>query len=84
MISILISCRNWNGSLLADLPQHLLAQFSDHSDKEEEKYREMAQVVDPVNTNNVANAQNVEIRAQNNDGPSEVILGGDTTETDSE
>ena len=71
-------------SLLANLPQNLFARFCDHLYKEEEKYGEMARVVDLVNTGNAANAQNVEISAPTNDGPSEIILDGYSTETDSE
>ena len=70
--------------LLAELSQKKFARYRDHSEKEEEKYTEMATIIDLTPGNSAQSAEPNTYSALTNPNPSRVEDSTDATETDSE
>ena len=72
------------GRLLEELPQELFSRFCDHAIKEEERYREMAQVIDLTECNSAGTAENEGNSAPSNESRDNVHPNNAETETESE
>ena len=70
--------------LLAELSQEKFARYCDHSEKEEERYTEMATIIDLAPGNIPESAEPNTNGALTNPNPSHVEDSADAMETDSE